>query len=218
MTKGRRNREIYPGVDNRYVICDVCGKKFRVKDTVRIVDRYNLLNNMIVCFADADKANPQLKPIRIHEDLLVRKDYVRPEATFMTYTNLEDEDTIGSAPRDLTVSIEPLSGRIQLVWNGPLDYGNAHVLGYKIYRGESPVYLVEVLNSNTHSLATYYQDLTASLGNYYVYAVSMVTDLGESPLSNFYYFPTYLEPGFISLSQDGGINIALSQNDYNLVV
>lgn len=217
MKKNRRNREIYPGVDNRFVICDVCGKKFRVKDTVRIVDRFNLLNNMIVCFADADKANPQIKPIRIHEDLLIRKDYVRPEATYMTYTNLENEDTIGSAPQNLIVNVEPLSRTLQLTWDGPLDYGNARVLGYKIYRGDQLLDILSVINSNTHSLATYYLDETASLDGEYVYSVAMVTELGDSPLSNYAYYPRYIEPTFLSISQNDTYYLSLSQNNYNII-
>lgn len=218
MKKNRRNREIYPGIDNRFVICDVCGKKFRVKDTVHIVDRFNLLNNMIVCLEDADRTNPQIKPIRIHEDLLLRKDYVRPEATHMTYTNLENEDTIGSAPRNLVATIEPLNNKIQLVWNGPSDYGNARVLGYRIYRGDQPINLLSVIESNTDSLATYYLDTTADINNEYVYAVSMVTDLGESALSNYAYFPKYNEPTFLSLSQNDTDYISLSQNNYNIIL
>lgn len=217
MKKNRRNNEIYPGIDNRFVICDVCGKKFRVKDTVRIVDRYNLLNNMIVCLEDADKTNPQIKPIRIHEDLLLRKDYVRPEATHMTYTNLENEDTIGSAPRNL-VAIPDSSGiYVQLIWDGPLDYGNALVLGYKIYRGDQQVDILSVINPNTHSLATYYLDLSSDTSSEYFYAVSMVTDLGESGLSNYAYFPKQHEPTFLALSQNDLCTLNVTQNNYIII-
>lgn len=217
MKKNRRNREIYPGIDNRFVICDVCGKKFRVKDTLRIVDRYNLLNNMIVCFADADKTNPQIKPIRIHEDLLLRKDYVRPEATHMTYTNLENEDTIGSSPRNLVATVEALGNYVQLTWDGPLDYGNALVLGYRIYRGDQPTGILHVINSNTNSLATFYLDISSDIDNEYVYSVSMVTNLGESPLSNLAYFPKYEEPFFLSPSQNLDLILTATQNDYRLI-
>lgn len=49
----------YPGNGYYYVICDVCGKKTRFKDTVLIRDKYNYQNGLLVCKKDADKTNPQ---------------------------------------------------------------------------------------------------------------------------------------------------------------
>lgn len=218
MINKRRNREIYPGADNRFVICDVCGKKFRVKDTVRIVDRFNLLNNMIVCFADADQTNPQIKPIHIHEDLLLRKDYVRPEATFYTYANTENEDTLPSAPRDLVASQQPFTDYIQLQWNGPADYGNARVLGYRIYRANPINLIFTVINTNTNSEATFYSDHTADINSSYAYMVSIVTTLGESPLSNIAYYPDKIpEISFVVLDQTEDF-VVLDQNNYFLIL
>lgn len=53
------HRHGYPGNGYYYVICDVCGIKIRAKDAVLIQDKYNLLNNMLVCKADNDQTNPQ---------------------------------------------------------------------------------------------------------------------------------------------------------------
>lgn len=218
MINRRRNREIYPGIDNRFVICDVCGKKFRVKDTIKIQDRFNLLNNMIVCLADADKTNPQIKPIRIYEDLLVKKDYVRPESTFFSYTNLENEDTIGSAPRDLIATLAPLTLNIQLIWDGPLYWGNALTLGYRVYRADGVTEIYTVINSNTNSLATYYLDSSGDIESVYSYRVSRITNLGESPLSNIAYFPKYTEPYFLVTTQNDLNKLSATQNNYNLII
>lgn len=216
MINKRRNREIYPGVDNRFVICDVCGKKFRVKDTVRIDDGFNLLNNMIVCLADADQSNPQIKPIHIQEDLLVRKDYVRPEASFITYTN--EGTTLPSAPRMLSASVEPFTNYIQLQWQGPNDYGNATVIGYRIYRGDAITQVMDVINLNTHSLASFYTDKTADLSQYYVYQVSIITSAGESPLSNMAFFPDR-QPNlaYVVLDQNDFF-VVLDQNNGNIIL
>ncbi len=219
MINRRRGREIYPGVDNRFVICDVCGKKFRVRDTVRIVDRFNLLNNMIVCLADADQANPQIKPFYIQEDLLLRKDYVRPEATFMTYTNFENEDRLSTAPQYLVATVEPISREIQLIWQGALDPGNALLLGYRIYRADEAYGIFEIIVQNTHSSATYYLDESADVDSAYLYKVVAVTTLGLSPDSNYAYFPKeFPSNNYLVLTQDYTKFIALTQNNYNIII
>lgn len=211
------NIERYPGIDNRFVICDVCGKKFRVKDTVRITDRYNLLNSMIVCHADADKVNPQIKPIYIQEDLLVRKDYVRPEATIMTY--VDQGDTLPLAPKNLTVNVDSYSNKLLLTWEGPGNVGNVHFQGYRIYRSTDPYSgEFEVLVDNTHSGATIYLDTSAEIeGVNYIYAVAIVTDIGESPWSNYAYWPYEVDVEHLIATQNGDF-IVCTQDNKNIII
>lgn len=49
----------YPGDGYYYVICDICGRKVRYKDTMLIKDKYNFQNGLVVCLRDVDKTNPQ---------------------------------------------------------------------------------------------------------------------------------------------------------------
>lgn len=205
----------YPGIDNRFVICDVCGKKFRVKDTVRITDQYNLLNNMIVCRPDADRVNPQIKPIYIQEDLLARKDYVRPESTYMTYIN--QGDTLPSAPRNLTVNVDAYSDKLLLSWDGPSDVGNVTITGYRIYRADDPwteIFLPIV--DNTLNGGTMYLDTSADIDDSYIYVVAAVTNIGESPWSNYAYW-NEVDVNYLVDSQRGWF-ITPSQNDFKIVL
>jgi len=204
------NQEIYPGCDNRFVICDVCGGKFRVKETVRIRDPFNFLNQMIVCFKDADETNPQIKPIYIQEDLIKLKDYIRPEVGYRYALN-EDETRLPTAPQYLAASLAPNMNVVQLTWQGPQDLGDGIVLGYRIYRDD-----VDVLDSNTHIGATQYLDYTADINSFYSYQVSIITTVGESPLSNIAYFPSQFEsPDLVALTQNN-YNITLTQNGYRI--
>jgi len=52
----------YPGNERYFVLCDLCGKKFRKRDTVQIQDRFNLLNKLVVCHKDAERTNEQARP------------------------------------------------------------------------------------------------------------------------------------------------------------
>lgn len=202
MRKKLTRVERYPGIDNRFVICDVCGKKFRVKETTRITDRYNLENSMIVCFADADKVNPQIMPIYIQEDLLVRKDYVRPESTYFKY--ISPGTILPSAPTSLMVNLDQFLGAVLLTWNGPNNTGNSSVLGYRIYRCDDPVLgEFNVLVENTNSPATMFVDYSAEIsGIYYIYVVSIITAIGESPKSNEAYWPVEEEINYLILPQN----------------
>jgi hypothetical protein len=58
----------YPGTGMHYVICAVCGKKVRYKDTTMSMNRYNSQYRLLVCLEDADKDNPQAEPLHIKAD------------------------------------------------------------------------------------------------------------------------------------------------------
>jgi len=72
--------------------------------------------------------------------------------------------------------------RVELKWKAPLDNGGSPVIEYRIYRGAAPGDLSLLLEVGPSVLS--YNDDTAEIGELYYYAVSAVTDLGESGLSN----------------------------------
>lgn len=183
----------YPGPGYYYVICDVCGKKMRAKDSVLIRDKYNTLNNMLVCKDDADETNPQTY-IKSRKERTIRNPrYIRSEGTDQrifidTPSQIEDGDTsdpsgrVPSAPRFPSL-IELSSSQIELQWLGPLDSGSSAIRGYKIER-ESPVGGgFSTLVADTASSAQYYKDTSVSASTQYNYRISAINRDGTSTAS-----------------------------------
>lgn len=182
--------EKYPGIGNRLIICDVCGFKFRVKDTVKIIDRYNTQNQLIVCKADADKANPQLFPFKLPvEKLLSDPTYVRVESDDLTYVDNPLSDTLPSAPRNLSLALDSFDDYITLTWQGPDTVGSSPLLGYVIQRAtpqlsyNSTIYTSDIPN-------TIYKDTSADLSSEYTYKVAAYSELGIGAYSDFAFWPT----------------------------
>lgn len=180
----------YPGIKYRYVICDVCGGKFHVKDTVQITDRYNTLNKLIVCRKDADKTNPQAYPVHIKETLLTDRTYVRSESPDSYIVN-SASDRVPSAPGKPEITINPLSGILQAQWLGPQDPGSSPITGYKIITADPQVFIEYVVTENTNSETPYYllvgEDTAPDEAQ--VYAVAAYNSVGMGPYSEWGYFP-----------------------------
>lgn len=199
--------EVYPGDDNRFVICDICGCKFRVYQTVKIEDKYNLSNNLIVCFQDADKVNEGLYPITIKETLLKRPDYVRPEGADV-YIENENDDRLPGAPRNLRAIPHPLNDSILLTWDGPIDCGSGSIVGYRITRAHPQLSYQFVLISNTDSFNTQYEDTVSNMSELSTYQVAAITDLGIGPYSDYAFYPSvgtdiaWLDIEYLALSDD----------------
>lgn len=185
--------EKYPGIGNRLIICDVCGFKFRVKQTVQITDRYNTLNKAIVCKKCYEKANPQLYPFKLpKEQLLSEPTYVRPESEQLIYAPNPLADQLPSAPRNLTAMLDPLTNYIYLTWEGPENTGSSPILGYIVTRAEPQFAFQQVINANDQSPAAYYLDTTSDITAEYTYQVAAISELGTGPYSNYAFWPKQL--------------------------
>lgn len=183
----------HPGPGSHLVICDVCGLKLQAKDTVLISDKYNLLNNMRVCKADADKTNPQSYLRSVREKQITNPDLLRPESTDV-YVFASEPDEIytrdasdptgitASAPKHLII-IGASSSFVELQWLGPDSPGSSSPTGYKIER-ESPVGGGFSTLTTTTSPAKYYKDETVSASTQYNYRVSVVSAAGTGTASN----------------------------------
>lgn len=187
------HRSGYPGNGYYYVICDVCGVKIRSKDSVLINDKYNLLNNMVVCRKDADETNPQQYIRSVRERQIDVPRMIRSEGTdrFVFASepseieNADSSDPTGrtaGSPRHLTV-IGASASSVELVWYGPDDSGSSGPTGYKIER-ESPVGGGFSTLVTTTSPAMYYNDTSVEAGTEYNYRVSVVNDAGVGSVSN----------------------------------
>lgn len=189
LTKARR----YPGDGYHYVICDVCGFKLRAKDCVLVSDKYNYLNNMLVCKKDYEESNPQDRIKAVRERQISNPKMIRVEsANRYGFASEPDEietadasdptGRVASAARELTV-IGASDSFVELQWQGPLDSGSSPATGYKIER-ESPVGGGFSTLVTTSSPAQYYKDTTVSSGTQYNYRVSIVNDAGIGATSN----------------------------------
>lgn len=171
----------YPGDGYYYVICDVCGCKFRAKDTVKINEKGNFLNGMIVCKRDVEYTNPQQFVKAKREKLISTPAHVRPEKAAVYLEN--DDDTIApGAPQFLSI-YSVSTDEIELYWL-PNGSGSSDLIGYKIER-ESPVGGgFSTITSNTNSIASYYKDTGLSASTQYNYRVSAVNRNNTSTASN----------------------------------
>lgn len=177
-----------------YVICDVCGKKIRARNAVLIKDKYNLLNNMLVCKKDADKTNPQqyiksFKERQIADPRMIRSEGTDQFVFISSASEIETGDLTDptgrspGVPRNLE-SIGATSTTINLHWFGPEDTGSSAIQGYKIER-ESPVGGgFSTVTANTNSVATTYTDTGLTANTVYNYRVSAVNDYTTGSTSN----------------------------------
>ena len=200
--------EHYPGIGNRKIICDLCGKQFRVKQTVQINDRYNLLNKMIVCLPCNEQTNPQVYPVFPKETLLTNREYVRPPQP-LSYVVQTNNSLLPSAPQNLSATYNSFSGGIQLTWGGPLNLGSGMLLGFSITiedpAGAYPFPLV----TNTNSVAGYYLDTANNPQGNYGYSVACITTAGMGTYCDPYYYP--IQPNVDPLNY-----LVVSQTNYLL--
>lgn len=184
----------YPGNGYYYVLCDVCGKKLRAREAIYIRDKYNLLTNLLVCKADADKTNPQtyIKSFRerqIDNPRLIRSEPLDRFAFISDVSEIEDGDSSDPTgrnpgpPQFLTI-FTVATTEIELQWIGPLDAGSSAICGWRIER-ESPTGggFSDVV-ANTEEVATYFKDTGLTTATQYNYRVSAVNKNGTGDPSN----------------------------------
>lgn len=178
----------YPGEGYYYVICDVCGKKIRRKDSVRIDDKWNTQNGLVVCKDDADRRNEQNKPIAIAEKQIPDPINIRPPQKDVNLIN-PNSDAAPSAPQNLIATAAGISTEvIQLSWQGPISCGSDEIIGYAIYQ-QNPVYSGLVLLATTSSPDTYFIDSVSDPTQQYGYTVAAINSYGQGPQSALAYYP-----------------------------
>lgn len=177
----------YPGPDYYYVICDVCGKKFRKKDTCYIVDKFNLQNRLLVCFEDKDKAQPQLRPFKARE--YRAPELTRPDVKIPDILNPAG-DIVPSAPTQVQAVLDPLTNNIDLLWLGPTDNGSDTVIGYAIYQSNPQLAGSILIDANTLNSSPFYQDPTTPITAICSYQVAAINSYGQGALSAPAYFPS----------------------------
>lgn len=203
----------YPGVGKRLVICDVCGSKMTLDQTVRITDKWNTLYGMVVCKQDADRTNPQAVPFKIKEKLVTRPLDIRPEPADVYVTNPND-NRAPSAPQNLIVTPSPLGSTIYLNWNGPSDNGSSAVIGYEIQIQRPQGTATEILVANTYSGIPFFEDTSNPITGDYTYAVAAINSFGTGPFSSSFDFPfTFPSVNYLCVSQDSSV-LTASNGDY----
>lgn len=178
----------YPGIDHVYVLCDVCGRKVRRKDTVKVRDRHNFQNNLIVCKWDVDETNEQNKPHRIKEEIISQPKMMRSEPSDR-YATPDTDDRAPGAPRQLVAKASTLGSDIELFWQGPFDVGTSQITGYKIERANPQFGGYDTLTSDSGSGNTYYLDTTGNISDEYTYRVSAINGAGTGAVSNEAFYP-----------------------------
>lgn len=175
----------YPGSEYYYGICDVCGKKYRMKDMVQVEDKFNLQNRLIVCRKDLDKPQPQLRPFKAREYKALKK--VRPNQAHVNLAaNPEDA---ASAPQLLQATLDPLTDNIDLFWQGPEDCGSSAIQGYVIYQSWPQLSFPQVIDANTQNGAPFYQDPLTPVDAQCSYQVAAINSAGIGTLSAPAFYP-----------------------------
>lgn len=191
----------HPGSGAVFVICDVCGRKVRRKDTRKVQDKWNLQNNLVVCMRDLDLPNPQLRPMVIKEKLVDNPKLLRSESS-NKYAVYDNDNRVPSAPLNPSARGSTLGSSVELFWDGPLDPGSSAIVGYVIFR----VSTTDSWYTTTNTNATYYNDTDASVSGAYKYQIAAVNGAGLGAYSNEFYYPWYnpslTYENYLSISQE----------------
>ncbi len=204
----------HPGAGYVYVICDVCGRKVRRKDTQKVNDRWNLQNGLVVCKWDIDKVNEQNKPIKVKEKLITNPKDLRSEPTDR-FESPDVDDRAPSAPQKLEAKASILGDDVELFWRGPEDVGTSRITGYQIDRSAPQFGTYETLTSNTGTNSTYYLDTSADPSQTYTYIVYAINGAGTSLASNEAPYPTQIvssATNYLEISQTPSV-LETSQGD-----
>ncbi len=216
----------HPGREYVKVICDVCGGLFHQKDTVKVTNRFNFQNGLIVCFKDLDEINEQVLPNNHIDKPISSPDLLRPEHTDV-FAPYELDDRLPSAPKQPYTRVNPIDDYVDLYWLGPDDAGSSSVIGYKIARATPQLGPYDIVTLNTNDITTYYTDTTADVDAEYSYKIAAINSFGTGPYSEEFFWPTntslwgdinYLttDAGVV-ITTDGGIAIRLNHTDTGIV-
>ncbi len=218
-----------PSRDMRHVICDVCGFKFHMKDTVKINDKYNRLYGLIVCKADADRTNAQDRPFNLNnETIIANPTYVRPRQD-LTYIANSQDDRVPGAPTNGQALSNPFYSYIDLYWDAPTDNGSSPITGYIVQRAEPQLSTYVTVVSDTETSSTYYSDTSADIATSYSFRVAAINGFGTGAYSPDFFWPSdenmWHDINYLVLSQDStqivttsdGIPIRLNHTEAGVI-
>lgn len=195
----------HPGRGHVKVICDVCGGEFYQKDTVRVTNKYNTQQGLVVCFKDLDEINEQVLPNNHTDKPISSPEVLRPERPPTLETNLND-DRLPGPPRVPFTQANPITDTIDLLWQGPEDPGSSVIVGYLIERASPQLSTYRVVTPDTNSAATYFNDTSADTSIEYSYRVAAINGFGTGPFSEDFYWPKLNAPwvdiNYLVKSQD----------------
>ena len=198
----------YPGDGFLYVICDVCGRKVRQRDTQVITDKWNPHRNLVVCYRDYDETNQQSIPVQVRDYPLPDPKNIRSEPPDQYLSNTIN-NRVPTAPQQLSVTYQYSGNAAYLMWQAPIDPGSDAVQGYYIYRAVPQDTAYQLIWTTTNANTTYL-DTENDDGTFASYIVVAVNSAGNSPVSNTAYYPYQLSPGeedfpFIATSDTGDV-------------
>jgi hypothetical protein len=193
MRKVRKNFAGYPGDGYRLAICDLCGTKRHIKDMQFINADYNRFNGSFICKEHHRPTHPQDVPFTYEPDVVQQFEYVRDRAEPPRMQPVVNSNSLPGAPQQLRVSLNSLTGYIQLNWLGPRSTGSSPIIGYQI-QVSIPQYInYTVLLLNTNNPDTMYLDMVSSISVPSTYKVAAISELGMGPFSNDAPFPTNID-------------------------
>lgn len=177
-----------PSRGERWVICDVCGFKYHLKDVTRITDKWNRQYGLVVCKNDILKTNPHGIPRPIREAIVTSPEMIRPQPPLDFVTN-DNDDRVPSAPRNGEARANPIDDYIDLFWEGPLDTGSSGIIHYVIQRADPQLAGYSTVGT-TDGGESYFTDTTATITTEYSYRVAAVNSFGQGAWSEDFYWPT----------------------------
>lgn len=194
--------------DLRYVICDICGFKYHIKDATKVTDQYSRHNGLIVCKKDLDTVNPQARPFTFSETILASPETVRPRVAESYVTN-ENDDRVPGKPTNGLARANPYTDTIDLFWDAPTDNGSSGITGYRVQYAapQGGSYIDLIVDTNTSS--AYYNDTTLDLVTEYSFRIAAINTFGTGAYSDEFFWPfdrmIWRDLNYLVVSQDGTI-------------
>ena len=208
----------HPGSGYEYVLCDICGGKFRRKDTVYVQERYNYQNGLVVCKDDVDLINEQSLPNTKHDRPIPHPHTLRPEGED-TFAVNENDDRVPGAPRNVSAVASTIDSSIELFWEGPFDAGSSGITGYLIKIADPQLSVYTTLEANTNSCSPYYDDTVSAVSGEYSYTVAAINSFGTGPDSEPAFYPALnveRSVNYLLVSQDD--SFLTTGDDLNIIL
>lgn len=208
---------MHSGDDYVLVICSVCSGQFHRKDTILVNDKYNEQHGQIVCKYHLDETNPLSYPFRQVKERSpsnprhLTRDIVLVEATARPNDSLPGAPILGYAQGNT------FGNGADLFWTAPVIQGTSNISGYRIERADPQLGTYEIVENQTSTRDTYFNDITTEDGVYYSYRIAAINDTGMGSYSDEFFYPTFsLLWSDIEYIVDGDGNVIMGGDGYLL--
>ncbi len=205
---------------DRQVICDVCGFVYRLKDVVKVTDKYNKYFGLVICKKDArsSKTNPQSRPFKYKEIIVTNPLMIRGRPDVVYQSNLLD-DRLPGPPLNGQALRDPVGSVINLFWSGPYDTGSSGITGYKIQVASPQKSNYSTLIADTGNAAPVYQDTITALTDVVSYKVAAINSFGTGPYSAEFFWPTQqVSDSIIYIGINGGTSVLATSDGVPIVL